>query len=85
MQFPARSVRGLDVQTGSSRSSHIGVAALIGGAGGAAAGALLGQRGEYTGTGTDAALLGVLGLILGSGVGAVLPVHYTWLRVVSAP
>ena len=85
MQYPANAVRGLDVQTGSSRGSHIGLGVLIGGAAGAATGALLGQPGEYTGKGTDAALFGVLGVIIGVGVGALLPVHYSWLRVLSTP
>lgn len=85
MQYPANAVRGLDIQTGSSRGSHIGLGALIGAAAGAATGALLGKPGEYTGKGTDAALFGVLGVLIGAGVGALLPVHYSWLRVFSTP
>lgn len=89
-QYPANAVRSLDVQTGSSRASHIGLGAVIGAGVGAAAGALVGSNGKWFGgssgsaTGPEAAAGGVLGLLVGTAIGAVLPVGYRWVRVLPA-
>ncbi len=80
-QYLPRSIRSLDVQTGSSRGTHIGLGALIGVAVGAATGALLSKPTEWGGQGLGASVYGVMGLVVGTGVGVVLPVHHGWLRV----
>ncbi len=88
-QYPANAVRSLDVQAGSSRATHIGLGAVIGAGVGAVAGAMAGSNSKWFGgsgsaTGPDAVAAGVLGLLIGTAIGAVLPVGYHWVRILPA-
>lgn len=90
-QYPMNGVRILEVQTGSSRSTHVGLGALIGGGVGAAAGALVGANsriapdaGPGSAAGPSAVIFGVLGALVGTATGAFLPVRYHWVRLIPA-
>ena len=90
-QYSVSGVRTLDVQTGSSRRTHVALGALIGGGLGAAVGALAGSNTRIfpganpgSGTGPYAVVYGVLGALVGTGIGAFLPVRYHWLRILPA-
>ena len=90
-QYPVSGVRTLDVQTDSSRSTHVALGALIGAGVGAAAGALAGSNTRIvpesnpgSAAGPSAVIYGVLGALTGTAIGAFLPVRYHWLRILPA-
>lgn len=90
-QYPVNGIRILEVQTGSSRSTHVALGVLIGGGVGAAAGALAGSNAKIfpganpgSGTGPFAVVYGVLGALVGTAIGAFLPVRYHWVRILPA-